>query len=614
MSKTKTQRTPALPDSRQGRVRWRGSVQQHFVRIRHIYDHMLCLSTASGVSYDFINVLAVEGISYDLKSAEEQMLLNEQFQSLLAGMSQDVQIMWRVSPLNLGDYLRQFEVNDDAAAEEIWRLLSSSHADFLQALGQRRTLLKREIYVLLRTNSFGQAVSQAQRWLRTRTQRRVRWSQQVEQARQDLDLQAGEMMRLLGDMNLSVRRLRGVEELTPFYYRCLRPTQAQQFPLHADIIQAIDQPILAPQSPQVQVEEVPDAQQALITVEPSKRAPAAERALVDPPLTFTQLADLVAPAAMTIGPDYLTIEKELTRTLVVQNVPRSVFPGWLKPLADLDEPMEISFHLHPHSSESVMPQLRRQYRAYRSSQLLANQKGNDADPDTQIAGGDVGALLLRLASGAERLLTVSVVILLRAPSKRLLNERTARLQAVLHSMLLVAREALFEQDRGFRTCLPHGRCEMPGLLLDSRSASTFFPFLSNSLFHEHGVLEGITPQGDPVIFDAWGEGMANANRIILGPPGWGKSHSIKSMLIRLALKYHCLQALAPEKGLPFQAILIDHEQEYGHISTTLGGQTIRLSPGSAQHLNPFDLPQRGKEAGTSMKIAWRIMSPNCIPC
>ena len=291
----------------------------------------------------------------------------------------------------------------------------------------------------------------------------------------------------------------------------------------------------------------------------------------EPPQGFSQLADLVAPAAITVMPDCLLVEKEYSRTLLVHHLPRTVSAGWLKPLADLDEPMEVSFHFQPLASTSMIQHLRRQQRSYHSSQMMARGKGNEADPTTKIASDDVSDLLPRLASGEERMLTVSLLVQVRASSKRVLNERTARIQAVLHTMLLVAHEALFEQEKAFRSCLPHGESEMPGILLDSRSGSTLFPFLSNTLFHPHGIMEGVTPQGDPVIVDPWGEGMANANRIILGPPGWGKSHGIKTTVTRQILKAVCalLESLKKE-GLSYQVIMVDPEREYAHKARSLG--------------------------------------------
>jgi hypothetical protein len=572
---------------KQAQTRHRGSVQGSFVQARQVHDHLLCLVDG------FVNVLAVEGISYDLKSPEEQQLLNEQFQQMLAGLSYPVQIMWRVLPLNLNAYVDQFTfLPDQEEVESIWPLLSSSHAAFLQQLAERRTLLKRTIYLIIRVDGKGKPQSRAQRLFKRK--HRLHWQQRLEQARQELDLRSSELMRQLGDMNLFVKRLRGEQELTPFYYSCLTPAKADRFLLPPAVIDALNRPIKAPHLARTVVYPAPSMEQQDKALVLAREATSA--VVPEPVRGFSQLADLVAPAAMTVSPDCLQVEKEYSRTILVHQLPRIVSAGWLKPLADLDEPMEVSFHLDPLSSSAMIQQLRRQSRAYHSSQMIARGKGNDAEPTTKIAGDDVSDLLPRLASGEERMLNVSLLIQVRASSKRVLNERTARIQSVLHTMLLVAHEALFEQEKAFRSCLPHGSNEMTGMLLDSRSTSTLFPFLSNTLFHPQGILEGVTPQGDPVIIDPWGEGMANANRIIIGPPGWGKSHGTKTTMIRQILKAVCAQndqhkRKQTQEQLMLQIITIDPEREYAHKSTLFGGQVIHLAPGSAQRINPFDLPR-----------------------
>ena len=567
-------------------TRHRGSVQSSFVHARSVRDHVLCLQSG------FATILAVEGISYDLKSPEEQQMLNEQFQRMLVSLSYPVQIMWRVMPLNVDAYLDQLVfLPDPQDTGSIWPLLSQTHAAFLQQLARRRTLLNRTIYLILRVDGRGKPQSRAQR-LFTHT-RRGHWVQQLEQARQDLDLRSAELMRQLGDMGLFVKRLRGEQEIVPFYYSCLTPTKADRFPLPIQVIDAIERPIQAPHLAHLSSSAPPmDVQDKALTLAAgSSRGQKAE-----PAQGFSQLADMVAPAAMVVQPDCLLVEKEYSRTLVVHHLPRTVSAGWLKPLADLDEPMEVSFHLEPLSSASMIQQLRRQHRAYHSSQMMARGKGNDADPNTQIASEDVNDLLPRLASGEERMLTVSLLVQVRGSSKRVLNERTERIQAVLHTMLLVAHEALFEQEKAFRSCLPHGTCELPGILLDSRSGSTLFPFLSNTFFHAHGVMEGVTPQGDPIIVDPWGEDMANANRLVIGPPGYGKSHGVKTTVDRQILKAVCAQQKSQQREtLNFQVITIDPEREYAHRCTLFGGQVIYLSPGSAQHINPFDLPRVREE-------------------
>src|SRR5260370_24350815 len=42
-----------------------------------------------------------------------------------------------------------------------------------------------------------------------------------------------------------------------------------------------------------------------------------------------------------------------------------------------------------------------------------------------------------------------------------------------------------------------------------------------------------------------------------------------------------------------QVFVIDPEKEYEDLCTALGGDFVRLAPGSEQHLNPFDLLPSG---------------------
>jgi hypothetical protein len=589
-----------LTEQRQ-ETRWlrrqhRGSVQQGFVRARSVHDHLLCLAVPGNrQTYEFVTILEIEGISYDLKSPEEQRLLNEQFQAMLAGLHYPIQILWRVLPLRLQEYLAHFSLDEavqSGSEDELLQELVHSHTTFLQQHAARRTLLHRRVYLVLRMEAASRPQSQWQALFPSKQRRNQRFAELLEHARQTLDLRVEELTRMLsGIMSLPMRRLRGPHELVPFYYSCLTPQKADQYPLPTEVLDVLERPVHAADITSTlgrKDTSTPLLEHMQAPLSKTRKRGHQEHA--ETQSNLTALSDLTAPAGILLAADHLTVEHEQVRVLVVQHLPRVVSSGWLKPLADLDEPMEVSFHLQPRHSAFMIQQFRRRQMEYQSSRQLARSKGNEVDPHTKIAEEDMSDLILRLASGEERILDVTMLILLRGASRRALDERTERVRATLHNMLLVAREALFEQDKAFRSCLPHGRNELPGILLDSRSASTLFPFLSNSLFHPDGILEGITPQGDPVLLDAWGPGMANANRLILGPPGWGKSHYVKTMLMRLALKYRCAQQHSGTER-NFQLITIDPEREYRRIALPFRGQMVRLAPGSQHHLNPFDLPR-----------------------
>ena len=577
-----------------------GSVQARFVDVRSVHDAVICLAAPTSGRQEYVTILQVEGISYDLKSEAEQQLINELYQAFLSALPYPIQILWRVLPLNLSEYVKQFPLVDAGGSEQqseaswsaeegIWQPLAASHRTFLERLAAQRTLLDRSIYLVVRVTH---AVTEPQSAIRHRLfpQRKRQHVQQattpLEKARQELDLRVNEITRLLTNMHVSVRRLSGERELVPLYYSCLTPQRAMQYPLAHEIIDGIQRPVqmkrrwshMHHQTRHTSLSRVhgSESQDTMTTAGSSD---------------FSQLADMIAPAAVVVSPDCLKVDGEYTRTIIVSHLPRIVAPGWLKPLAELDEPMEVSFHLSPLNSALMVHQFQRRQMEYQSSHLIANRQGNEVDPHVKVAESDVDRLIDRLASGEERMLDLSILVVVRGSTRRALDERTERVQSVLHNMLLNVRTALFEQEPGFRSCLPYAQNQSrQAILLDSHSASTLFPFLSNSLFHPEGVLEGITSQGDPVVLDAWSAEMANANRIILGPPGWGKSHQVKASIVRMALKYAYVSGRQDRAQHTFQVIVIDPEREYGRMTAALGGQVIRLAPGAVNHINPFDLP------------------------
>ena len=82
-----------------------------------------------------------------------------------------------------------------------------------------------------------------------------------------------------------------------------------------------------------------------------------------PPLTAEEarfalgtrsVTDLLAPAAAEVARDHLRLEYQYARVLAVVGYPRSVGPGWLMPLIEFEHPIELSFHIHPLETASVV--------------------------------------------------------------------------------------------------------------------------------------------------------------------------------------------------------------------------------------------------------------------
>ncbi|HYW87739.1 MAG TPA: DUF87 domain-containing protein, partial [Chloroflexota bacterium] len=286
-----------------------------------------------------------------------------------------------------------------------------------------------------------------------------------------------------------------------------------------------------------------------------RTSPAAVEPLSPDELRFARgarsLADLVAPAAVEIARDHLRLEYQYARVLAVTGYPRTVGPGWLAPLIEFEHPIEISLHIHPLETASVVKLLGHKLVQLQSSRLVDLRGGRLADPEREVAFEDAERLRDALQRGEERVFSVSLYLLLRAASPRALDDLTRRVESTLDGMLAHSRVAILEQERGFQACLPHGRDQLLVYRnLDTSSLVTMYPFTSSTLSMERGVLYGVATRSQtPVIVDPFDATLENANLAVFAVAGAGKSFFVKLMALRNLLA-----------GVDF--LIVDPENEY----------------------------------------------------
>ena len=577
-------------------------MQEEFVRLREVAHTVLCLTSASGpTKREYRAILEVSSTNYTLKSEEEQDLIIAGYRAFLKALAFPIQILVRSQHLDLSPYVQHLrDTSATPALDPMWRDLADSHAQFVQELAARRTLLEHRFYLILPSDQ-GPGTKQApfSRLLSPGGKRRRArlTAETLEKAQQQLDLRAEVVMQQLAALGLHCRRLAG-EELIALYYSCLTPERAIHYPLPTQAAAAVGRPIQVKERQQV---NTPPALRSPGASQESSKA--AHSSAAFPPLSHSSgkrqppprasvplpdllhLADLLAPASVEVTRESIRLEDEYARGIAVTNFPREVSPGWLAPLLLHDEITEIVFHVHPQDNASMLRQLLRRKNEYQSSRRVNERRGRMEDPEMQVAEQDVDALISQLASGEERVFDVGFYVIVRASDRRSLDERTDRMMAVLRNLFLLARPTTLEHVPAFRSFLPEARDELlRTFTLDGSSLATAFPFISNSLYMPTGVLVGITPNGEPVVIDEWDESLDNPHEFCGAITGAGKSYLYKIRIMRELLQHRT-------QGL--QVVVIDPEKEYEDLCLALGGDYVRLAPGSEQHLNPFDLLPQG---------------------
>lgn len=291
------------------------------------------------------------------------------------------------------------------------------------------------------------------------------------------------------------------------------------------------------------------------------------------------LSDLVAPAGADVRRDHLQLDAQYLRVLVVTGYPRTVAAGWLAPLVEeLDLPLELSLHVRPLQSGDMVRMLGLQIAKLESSRRAQVRAERITDPERDIALEDAERLRASLQRGDERVFSVSLYLLIRAPTRRALDELTRRVETQLDGLLAQSRVAVFEQERGLRSCLPEGRDRLlVPRNLDTTSLAISLPLASSSLVMERGVLYGVAAQSQsPIIIDPFDSSFDNYNLAVMAPSGSGKSYFTKLLALR--------QLVA---GTEF--LVIDPEDEYRAVAQAVRGLVVRLAASSPHRLNPLDL-------------------------
>lgn len=306
---------------------------------------------------------------------------------------------------------------------------------------------------------------------------------------------------------------------------------------------------------------------------PTATQPGAAAALDDGTVS---LSDILSPSSVEVDFKYIRVGEKFMRTLFVVGYPRFVAANWLEPLINFDHQLDIAMFVYPTAANDVLSDLRRKVAEMEATIASEMEAGRVVDPKTTAALEDALGLQEELAKGVERFFLFSLYITVSSDSLKDLDEATKKLTGTLASILLLAKTATLQMEEGFKTTLPIGR-DMLYITrnMDTTSLASTFPFTSAMLTQDHGVLYGINQQnGSLIIFDRFS--LENANEVVLGKSGAGKSYLIKIEVIRQLM-------------FGTEVIIVDPEGEYETLAATLGGESVQFSSSSPIKINPFDL-------------------------
>lgn len=302
------------------------------------------------------------------------------------------------------------------------------------------------------------------------------------------------------------------------------------------------------------------------------------------------LIDFLSPSAIEIEPTHIKISDRFAKSFFATTFPRYLNTAWLSSIINLDRTFDLSLFFSPLEPDIILKNLRKKAARVGAQIHEEEVKGIVRDPALETAYQDIEDLRDKLTQGTERFFQFGLYLTVYTDDDKELQKSSDEISVLFESALVYLKPALFLQEQAFNSTLPLGKDELEIFTnMNTSPLSTSFPFVSFDLTANKGILYGINRHNSSlVLFDRFD--LENANMVVFGKSGAGKSYAIKLEILRSLM-------------FDTDVIIIDPENEYQYLAQTVGGEFLKISLTSHHHINPFDIPEpaKGEDPGSVLQ-------------
>ena len=299
----------------------------------------------------------------------------------------------------------------------------------------------------------------------------------------------------------------------------------------------------------------------------------------------TGLRSQLAPKGLHFSAGDFFISDKYATILTVISYPKYITPGYLSSLTNMSGIKIVIKHI-PVPWQDMSKMLNRQIAELKEK--YQNEKDQTAKEKIRQDAESLEYFTSMLAASQSRNFDFQMHIMITADTKEDLELKKMNVKNYLDAMELRAVSLRFEQEKVLKSILPIFPAqdieERVGTPIPSLTIAAMYPFIFDSL-KDPGLstLLGVDFSGGVVLFNQFlykirkENNRNNANMIILGTSGSGKSTAAK-----LLLRSHIRNG--------YQIVIIDPEDEFREITTTYGGDTIDIGKGGDFGLiNPLEV-------------------------
>ena len=318
----------------------------------------------------------------------------------------------------------------------------------------------------------------------------------------------------------------------------------------------------------------------------------------------TSIRSQLAPKGLSFNPSDFYISDHYATIMTVVSFPKYITPGYLSSLTNMPGIKVVIKHIPvPFQTMSKMlnrqvADLREKYQHERD-QTTRERYRQDAE--------SLEYFTSMLAGSQARIFDFQMHIMITADTKEELELKKVNVKNYLDAMELKAISLRFEQEKVLKSILPifpsQDVEQRIGTPIPSVTIAAMYPFIFDSI-KDPGLstLLGVDFSGGVILFNQFlykirkENNRNNANMIILGTSGSGKSTAAKVML-RTHIRNGC------------QIVAIDPEDELREITQTYGGDTIDIGKGGEFGLiNPLEIVIDADEEEIKQGLGYTVLT------
>ena len=296
--------------------------------------------------------------------------------------------------------------------------------------------------------------------------------------------------------------------------------------------------------------------------------------------------DAICPDSLSFRRDYFVMGSKYGRVLFIKEYAAFIKDKLIRELTDLDRNLMLSIDVIPVPTDEAVREMQNRLLGVETNVTNWQRRQNSNNNFSAIVPYDleqqrqeVREMLDDLTTRDQRMLFALVTLVHLADSKEQLDSDTETLQSIARQNLCQLSALHYQQADRLITALPLGLRRIDALrTLTTEALAVLMPFKAQEIRHKDGLYYGQNAISKNLILANRWE-LLNGNGFNLGVSGSGKSLSAKREMIQLALSTND------------DILIIDPEAECRALVEALGGQVVRISAASNNHINAMDMAE-----------------------